>query len=107
VNYNIDVSPQFSAKLARAARSRGVDPNKLLEKLVAEYLLPVVSTPIAEEPPVISTRNAAAIAALNQWIAEDATDDPEEIRKANEDVAEFKRNMNANRAATGERLVFS
>src|SRR5580698_1583188 len=30
--------------------------------------------------PVVDAENAAAIALLNQWIAEDATDDPEEIR---------------------------
>jgi hypothetical protein len=56
--------------------------------------------------PVIDAENAAAIALLKAWREQDATDDPEEVRKAEEELAEFKRNMNANRAATGERLVY-
>lgn len=35
---------------------------------------------------------------LAQWRSEDATDDPEEIHRAEEELAEFKRQMNANRA---------
>ena len=37
---------------------------------------------------------------------EDATDNPEVIREAEEDLAEFKRNMNANRALTGDHTVY-
>ena len=59
-----------------------------------------------EAEPVIDAENAAAIALLRSWREQDATDDPEELRKAEEELAEFKRNMNANRAATGERLVY-
>lgn len=59
-----------------------------------------------EAKPMIDAENAAAIALLKSWREQDATDDPEEIRKAEEELAEFKRNMNANRAATGERLVY-
>ncbi len=55
---------------------------------------------------VIDAENAAAIALLKSWREQDAADDPEELRKAEEEYAEFKRNMNANRAATGERLVY-
>ena len=33
-----DISPQISARLTEAAQSRGIDPAKLLENLVAEYL---------------------------------------------------------------------
>ena len=56
--------------------------------------------------PVIDAENTAAIALLEFWLQEDATDDPEEIRKSEEEYAELKRNLNANRAATGERLIF-
>ena len=45
------------------------------------------------------------IALLESWIAQAPTD-PESIREAEQDLREFKRNMNANRAATGERLVY-
>jgi hypothetical protein len=59
-----------------------------------------------EAAPQIDAKNAAAIAYLDRKLQEEATDDPEEIRRAEEELSEFKRNMNANRAATGERLVY-
>ncbi|MCX6379918.1 MAG: hypothetical protein NT023_10655 [Armatimonadetes bacterium] len=37
----------------------------------------------------------AAIALLQSWLVSEATDSPEEIRQAEEDLAEFQRNMNA------------
>lgn len=60
----------------------------------------------ADAKPVIDAENAAAIALLESWREKDATDAPEEIRRAEEELEEFKRNMNANRATTGERLVY-
>jgi hypothetical protein len=57
-------------------------------------------------PSSIDAENDATIALLQSWIAEDATDDPEEIRKAEEELAEFKRNINAPRKEAGERLLF-
>jgi len=56
--------------------------------------------------PAIDAENAAAIALLRAWREEDATDDPEEIRKAEQELEEFKRNINANREVTGERRVY-
>ena len=56
--------------------------------------------------PVIDAENAAAIALLKSWREEDATEDSEDIRQAEEELEEFKRNMNANRADTGERLPY-
>ena len=50
-------------------------------------------------------KNKPAIDLLQSWMREDVTDDPEKIRRAEEEVEELKRNLNANRAATGERLV--
>jgi hypothetical protein len=55
---------------------------------------------------VISAKSAAAIAFLKRKLEEEATDDPVKIRMAEENLAEFKRNMNANREATGERIVY-
>lgn len=56
--------------------------------------------------PKIDAKNAAAIAILQSWLEVDATDNPEQIRQAGLELDELKRNLNANRAATGERLVF-
>ena len=43
---------------------------------------------------------------LAQWRREDATDDPEKIREAEQELAEFKRAMNENRALSGESPLF-
>jgi hypothetical protein len=43
---------------------------------------------------------------MRAWWEEDATDDPEEIRRAEEELAEFKQAMNETRAAAGARLLY-
>jgi hypothetical protein len=65
-----------------------------------------------EEPPTEESdaslpdpKAVASIALLKSWIAQAPTD-PEEIREAEKELREFKRNMNANRAATGERIPY-
>jgi hypothetical protein len=45
------------------------------------------------------------IALLESWIAQAPTD-PEEIREAEAEFREFKRNLNAPRKEAGERLLF-
>jgi hypothetical protein len=102
----IELTPGQGEQLRAAAQAEGVDLAALAQKLVAEHLptMPVAApTPSAPE---ISAKNRAAIAMLQGWMAEDATDDPEEIRRAEEELAELKRNLNANRAASAETLVF-
>ena len=94
----IDLTPAEEARLAAAVRRTGAEPADVMRKLVTEHLPPAETEGDA--------RNAASISLLQSWLAEDATDDSNEIRRAGEELAEFKRNMNANRAATGERLVY-
>jgi hypothetical protein len=48
----------------------------------------------------------ATLELLARWEAEDATEDPEVLRAAERELAEFKKNMNDNRSKTGERLLF-
>ncbi len=50
--------------------------------------------------------DTATLELLAAWRAEDATTDPEKLREADEEVAEFKKAMNENRAASGARLLF-
>lgn len=57
--------------------------------------------------PVVSEKNAAAIALLQSWIEEDATDDPEKLRRADAEIAELMDNLNQNRLDSGERPLFS
>lgn len=65
-----------------------------------------VSVYAPEAEPEVSAKNAAAIAYLKQRIAEDATDDPEEIRKADAEAQELMENLNRNRIEAGERPLF-
>lgn len=48
----------------------------------------------------------ATMALMKSWLEEDATDDPDEIRQAEEELREFKRNMNLPRKETGARLLY-
>jgi hypothetical protein len=43
---------------------------------------------------------------LQSWLDEDATDDPDDIRVAEQELTEFKRNMNQPRKAAGARLLY-
>ena len=58
-----------------------------------------------EATPLPDPQNAASIALLKSWIAQAPTD-PEGIRAAEEDLREFKRNMNLPRKETGARLHY-
>jgi len=59
-----------------------------------------------EDEPSIDAENAAAIALFKAWREQDATDDPEEIRKAVQELEEFKSSVNVNSVASGERRVY-
>lgn len=57
-------------------------------------------------PPHVDPENAAAVALLQSWLAEDATDDPEAVRRADEELARLKQRLNADRAEGVERPLF-
>lgn len=59
------------------------------------------ATPIL--PVAIDT---ATLELLARWRAEDATDDPEELRLAEQELAAFKKAMNENRRQSGEPIVY-
>jgi len=64
---------------------------------------------LLNEPPLPlsgGSVDTATLELLAAWKAQDATTDPEKLREADEEVAEFKKAMNANRAATGACLLF-
>ena len=46
------------------------------------------------------------MALMQSWLEEDATDDPEELLAAEEELRKFKRNMNLPRKETGARLLY-
>ena len=67
------------------------------------------STSLSAMPPALPPSGAidtTTLELLAAWKAEDATIDPEKLREADAEIAEFKKAMNENRAATGARLLF-
>jgi hypothetical protein len=89
----LDFTPEDEARLAAAARERGMDPAEFARELLREHMPPLA--------PGEATRALFAV-----WDAEDATDDPEEIAARNREWEEFKADVNATRAAAGARLIY-
>jgi hypothetical protein len=67
---------------------------------------PSTIEPAGAPLPTMGSVDTATLELLAAWKAEDATTDPEKLREADEQIAEFKKAMNENRAATGARLLF-
>jgi hypothetical protein len=96
----LDLSDQDETRLVELARSQGLDPAEAAMRLIHDHL---PTNPKGENVP--DAENSRAISLPRSWLAEEATADPQAIRDAQEEMEEFKRSMNANREATGERLV--
>ena len=64
------------------------------------------SAPPLAQPSNSNPIDTATLELFAKWRAEDATDDPEELRKAEQELAEFKKAMNENRVQVGEPLVY-
>ena len=62
--------------------------------------------PVSLLPPPMGSVDTATLELLAAWRAEDATSDPQKLREADQEIAEFKKAMNENRAAVGARLHF-
>jgi len=90
----IELTPEEEARLQAAARRNGVEPEECARRLLAEHL------------PVLSPGAQATLELLRAWREEDETTDPEALREAEAELAEFKEAMNAPRAAAGARLLY-
>ena len=53
-----------------------------------------------------TTEETATMILMRTWLEEDATDDPAEKRAAEQQLNEFKRQMNQPRKETGARLLY-
>ena len=62
--------------------------------------------PESAPPDPMGSVDTATLELLAAWKAEDATTDREKLRRADQEVTEFKKAMNENRAASGARLLF-
>ena len=54
----------------------------------------------------VGSVDTATLELLASWRQQDATTDPEEVRAAERELAEFKKAMNENRALAGEPVLF-
>jgi aryl-alcohol dehydrogenase-like predicted oxidoreductase len=96
----IDLPEPVEARLEEEAQKAGLTPAQLAAEFVTRNLAPAID---AEKQKQL---NDPSIALLQRWLAESETADPEEIRQAEEDLREFKRNLNAPRKQAGARLLF-
>lgn len=104
VHYTAEVKSGLLLELPIEAQILHLKPgDKIQVQLNAEQEQATASN---ASDPALDARTAAALAFLDARIAEGNTADPDTRHQAEEELAEFKRNMNANRAATGEGLVY-
>ena len=131
----IGLAPEEQACLEAAACAGAMSVDECVRRLIAEHLPPAAhreaepkkDTAASCEPtralppgdraaehgpraPEVNAEeaeaNAASIALLQSWLEEEATDDPEEIRKAQQELDDFKRAINAERDRAGARRVY-
>jgi ribosomal protein S12 methylthiotransferase accessory factor YcaO len=57
-------------------------------------------------PSANSAVDTATLELLQGWRLQDATDNPEEVRAAEQELTEFKRAMNESRTLAGEPLLY-
>jgi len=62
--------------------------------------------PSLAQPLNTGSIDTATLDLLTSWRAQDATDSPEELRAAEEELADFKRAMNESRTRVGEPLLY-
>jgi hypothetical protein len=89
----IELTPEQEVRLRAAAREAGLDAAECARQVLTAHL---PALPAGE-----ATRDL-----LRTWQEEDATDDPEEIRKAEEELTAFKQGINAVRAEAGARILY-
>ena len=65
-----------------------------------------VELKVLDEGPPTRLNETPTMALMRKWLEEDATDDAEQIRAAEEELREFKRNMNLPRKESGARLLY-
>lgn len=84
----IELTPEEEARLQEMAQTKGVNMVQYARQQLG-LAEPTVLVPDAE--------NQALIDLMKQWIAEDATDDPEELARRDADTEELLKNLKANR----------
>ncbi|HZK81997.1 MAG TPA: hypothetical protein VFC46_13040 [Humisphaera sp.] len=86
----IILSPETETQLVAEASRRGIRADQLVEQLINDAL------PKKME----GKSNQSSIDILNEWEAQTATDDPEEIARRQIEFEEFKTELNQTRLMT-------
>jgi hypothetical protein len=94
----LELTPEEQARLRDKAARLGLDESAYLRRLVDADTAPARPT---GPPPGDNT-----LALLQEWREESARMTPEEAEQARAEWEELKAGLNAERAATGERLIF-
>ncbi len=94
MTFNLSLSPQTHAWLDSEAKFRGTEPEVIIRNIVEDRAALANGN---AEPVAISERNKAAIAYLQEQLAEYAKATPEEIQAAEEEYLELQRNLAAKR----------
>jgi hypothetical protein len=105
----LELKPAEAAALNTRASEQGTDIETVLHRIIAQ-ITPVaepesLASPSEETPP-LTEKQKAAIAVLDSWRLEDATDDEEELRRRDAEFEDFKANINRWRAEEGRPPAF-
>jgi hypothetical protein len=95
----LELTPDEAETLTAQARAQGTDIETLLHRIIAQL------TPTTERPS-LTEKQKAAIALLDAWRDEDATDDDEELARRDAEFEEFKTNINRWRTEEGRPPAF-
>lgn len=101
--------PETEARLIHFATSWGLSPDEAAEELIVlgmEQKVKKVEDARARMRALALEQAVATKALFDQWRAEEATDDPEELKRRDQEMLELRLAMNANRRETGERIPF-
>jgi hypothetical protein len=85
----VQMDEELARKLADEARRQGVDPQEYARRLIEEK--------VGRPEPLRTNRSTLDL--LAQWDREDATDDPAEIARREEELRLLKTALNENRGS--------
>ncbi len=100
----LELRPEELAALSERAQADGVDIETVLHSLVAQ--IASAPAPAPHDKPELTEKQRAAIALMQSWREQDQTDDPEELAARDQELAEFKANINRWRAEEGRPAAY-
>lgn len=99
VTLTLDLPPDLAERLLGDGAARMKAATAVVQAFQRDQVLDRLRALAAEQREVTQ-------ALFAQWAEEDATDDPEEKERRDQEAAEIRRGLNANRRVEGARLLF-